>query len=425
MTGLVVIIVSWNTCDLLRRCLESVHASLAGTGIDYTIVVVDNASSDGTPAMVRAEHPDVLLLEPGRNLGFAGGANLALRVILERTRTENREPRLALERSEGTENRRTRDKRQETGDERQETTTQSAICNLQSTIRNPQSAIPDYVLLLNPDAEVVGDAIPRLVRYLEAHRDVAVAGPQLRYPDGSAQPSRRRFPTPGTFFWESTPLEQRWPNNPWARRYRCADTPDEVEQEVDWLVGAALLVRVTAIERAGLLDTGFAMYSEELEWQRRIRAASYGVAEWRKEWETGDDGGTLYPSRTTRHAAMGDLEGRGGSSSIRAPGHTGQSATRIVYVPEAVVIHHEGKSSEQVPAWRLIQFQRSRLRYARMVYGARFAAMLRLFLLGAYSVELALEGAKWLLGHKRPLRAQRVGIYRQVVCALGASNAER
>jgi GT2 family glycosyltransferase len=96
-----------------------------------------------------------------------------------------------------------------------------------------------------------------------------------------------------------------------------------------------------------------------------------------------------------------------------------------VYVPEAVVIHHEGKSSEQVPAWRLIQFQRSRLRYARMVYGARFAAMLRLFLLGAYSVELALEGAKWLLGHKRPLRAQRVGIYRQVVCALGASNAER
>ena len=453
MTGLVVIIVSWNTCDLLRRCLESVHASLAGSGIDYTIVVVDNASSDGTPAMVRAEHPEVQLLEPGRNLGFAGGTNLALRVILDRTRSENREPRLALERGEGTENRRMRDERremgdgrQQTGDERQETTTQSAICNLQSTTRNLQSAIcnphsvfPDYVLLLNPDTEVVGDAIPRLVRYLEAHSDVAVAGPQLRYPNGSAQPSRRRFPTPGTFFWESTPLEQRWPNNPWARRYRCADTPDEVEQEVDWLVGAALLVRVAAIERAGLLDTGFAMYSEELEWQRRIRAASYGVAERRKEWETGDrsheprdgrweaggEGATQYLPRVAHRAAMGDAEERGDGSSIRAPRPTGQSAIRIVYVPEAVVIHHEGKSSEQVPAWRLIQFQRSRLRYARMVYGSRFAGALRLFLLGAYSVELALEGAKWLLGHKRPLRAQRVGSYWQVVCALGASNAER
>ena len=78
MTKLAVIIVSWNTRDLLRRCLDSVRASLAGAGIDSTIVVVDNASTDGTPAMLRTEHPHVLLLEPGRNLGFAGGNNLAL-----------------------------------------------------------------------------------------------------------------------------------------------------------------------------------------------------------------------------------------------------------------------------------------------------------------------------------------------------------
>src|SRR5881409_313695 len=79
MSNIAIIIVSWNTSDLLRRCIETVQASLAGAGIAYTIVVVDNASSDGTPAMLRAEHPEVLLLESGRNLGFAGGNNLGLR----------------------------------------------------------------------------------------------------------------------------------------------------------------------------------------------------------------------------------------------------------------------------------------------------------------------------------------------------------
>jgi N-acetylglucosaminyl-diphospho-decaprenol L-rhamnosyltransferase len=341
MTTLAIIIVSWNTRDLLRRCIQTIHTSLAGTGIDYTVVVVDNASIDGTPAMLRAEHPEALLLEPRRNLGFAGGNNLALRRVLS---------------SEGAE-------------------------NLKLKTQNSKL---DYVLLLNPDTEVVGDAIPRLVRYLDAHPDVAVVGPKLRYPDGSAQPSRRRFPTRTIYFWESTPLETRWPANPWARRYRYADTPDDVEQEVDWLVGAALLVRRSAIERAGLLDSGFAMYSEELEWQRRIKSTGHRV------------------QGTDRQTAPYPL------SPVPYP-------LKIVYLPDAVIIHHEGKSSEQALARRYLDFQRSRLRDARMVYGERFAAALRLFLRAAYGAELAVEAAKWLLGHKRALRARRIGVYWQVV----------
>src|SRR5215212_12126410 len=82
MPTLAIIIVSWNTRELLHRSIQSIHASLRDSGIDYTIVVVDNASSDGTPAMLRAEHPEVHLLEAGRNLGFAGGNNLALRRVL-------------------------------------------------------------------------------------------------------------------------------------------------------------------------------------------------------------------------------------------------------------------------------------------------------------------------------------------------------
>src|SRR5262245_60884183 len=82
MTNLAIIIVSWNTRDLLRRSIASVHDSLANAAIDYQIVVVDNASADGTPDMLRAEHPEVMLIEAGRNVGFAGGNNLALRKAL-------------------------------------------------------------------------------------------------------------------------------------------------------------------------------------------------------------------------------------------------------------------------------------------------------------------------------------------------------
>jgi GT2 family glycosyltransferase len=336
MPTLAIITVSWNTRDLLRRSIQTVHDSLAGSGIDYTIMIVDNGSTDGTPAMLRAEHPEVLLLEAGRNLGFAGGNNLALRRAL------------------GPEDWRIR---------------------VGANFPNPHPVSPDYFFLLNPDTEVVGDAIALLVRYLESHPDVALVGPQLRYPDGSVQPSRRRFPTPGAFFWESTPLERIWPSNPWARRYRLADIPDDVEQEVDWLVGAALMVRREVIARAGLLDTGFVLYSEELEWQRRIR-------------------------------------GIGDGRCKEAPD---SQPSRIVYLPAAVIIHHEGKSSEQAPARRYLNFQRSRLRDARMTYGDRFAALLRLFLRVAYAAELGAESAKWLVGHKRRLRAQRIAVYLRVL----------
>lgn len=312
-TMLAIVIVSWNVRDLLDRCITSIYAALDGAGITYRIIVVDNASSDGTPAMLRAHHPDVELLEAGGNLGFAGGNNLALRRLLAGAAP---------------------------GDAR-------------------------YVLLLNPDTEITDGAIVELLRYLEAHPHVAVAGPRLRYPDGTPQPSRRRFPTPGVFFWESTPLEQRWPGNPWARRYRCADAPDDSVQAVDWLVGAALMVRRSAIECAGLFDAGFAMYSEELEWQQRLARCG-----------------------------------------------------RIVYLPTAEIIHHEGKSSEQYPARRYINFHRSRLRFARMRYGAGFALLLQGFVVAAYGVELAIEAGKWLLGHRRALRSQRIVAYLALLRAL-------
>ncbi len=307
--ALAIIIVSWNVRDLLRECLRAVTASLADGGA-YEIFVVENASHDGTPAMLRAEFPHVRLIESGGNLGFAGGNNLALRTVLREGRA-------------------------------------------------------GYVLLLNPDTAPVGDAIPRLVRELAARPALAAVGPMLRYGDGAAQPSRRRFPTPATLFWESTSLDRLWPGNPWARRYRCAEVPDSVPQPVGWLVGAALLVRVAAIMRAGLLDERFFMYSEELEWQRRLQAG----------W--------------------------------------GQDA--IWYVPEAVIIHHEGQSSEQAVAQRQLNFSRSKILLARMWYGWKIARLLRAFLRLAFAAEIAIESVKFALGHRRALRRQRIDAYWHVI----------
>jgi GT2 family glycosyltransferase len=318
MASLAIIIVSWNVRELLRRCLESVDRSLAGAGIAYEIIVVDNASADGTPEMLRADFPQVRLIAPGANLGFAAGNNLALRAIF--------------------------------------TTHHS----------------PDYVLLLNPDTEVLGDAIGLLLRALEARPELVAVGPRLRYGDGSVQPSRRRFPTRLSMLWESTPLERLWPGNPWAARYRCADVPDDVAQPVGWLVGAALLVRAAAIVRAGLLDERFFMYSEELEWQGRLQKV------------------------------------QGGAESA------------IMYLPAAEITHHEGKSSEQAIARRHINFQRSKLLLARMRFGWSFAGLLRAGLGLGYAAEIAAEGAKLLLGHRPALRRQRIAVYREVLRELRA-----
>lgn len=219
-----------------------------------------------------------------------------------------------------------------------------------------------YVLLLNPDTEVVGDALATLVTFADAHPDVAIVGPQLLNPDGTVQSSRRRLPTLLTAVFESTWLE------PWAPRrllehYRVSDQPDDVIQDVDWITGAAMLARREAIEEVGLLDEGFFMYSEELDWCKRFLEAGW----------------------------------------------------RVVYLPAAQIIHHVGKSSEQVVAARHIYFQTSKVRYFRKHQSPLAAGILRWVLLTNYTWQLGLEAAKWLVGHRRPLRAQRIMAYWQVL----------
>ncbi len=305
-----VVVVSWNVREHLVRCLRSVQNSLAAGGSAGRVIVVDSASTDGSVEMVHHDFPAVTLLALEENRGFAAACNAAL----------------ALDQAGEGEKRRA-------------------------------------FLLLNADVELEEATIPRLRAYLEAHPDVGVVGPQLRSPDGTVQSSCRRFPTVGTLFWESTLLEELFPGNPWARRYRMQDRPDDAEQEVDWLVGACFLMRAEAIAQAGLLDEGYFLYFEELEWLRRIRRAGW----------------------------------------------------RVVYLPSACVIHYGGRSTVQVPLQGHLHFQRSKVRYAQATFGPAVAFLLRLFLLATHAWKFLVEGAKFLLGHRRDMRRERMRIYAAVL----------
>ena len=298
-----VVIVNWNVCALLRRCLHSISTGTA-SGPTCQVIVVDCASVDDSVTMVQHEFPDVQLIISPENLGYARGANLGA-----------------------------------------------------------AQASGRYLMIMNPDTEVVGNALAILVQYMDAHPEVGAAGPQLRYADGRLQSSRRRFPTLATAFWESTLLQQWFPRNRFACHYYMADRTADSAQPVDWLVGAALIIRRAAWKEVGPLDEGYFMYFEELDWCRRCHAAG---------WE-------------------------------------------VHYVPQAVIIHHEGKSSDQVPAVRTIHFQRSKVRYFRKYHGTAWANLVRFFLLCTFVIQLLEETLKWLIGHKRWLRRERMNAYWQVL----------
>lgn len=305
-----VIIVNWNVRDLLRTCLSSVLRAQGNLSLE--VVVVDSASSDGSAEMVRAEYPQARLIACETNVGFSAGNNLGM-----------------------------------------------------------AAARGDYLLLLNPDTEVAEGALDALTAAMQAHPEAGVAGPRLRNPDGTVQSSRRRFPTLTTAFVESTALQPHFSRHPALARYYVADRPDDAEQEVDWLTGACLLVRREVYARVGGFDEGYFMYSEELDWQKRIRATGW----------------------------------------------------RVLYVPQAKVVHHEGKSSEQVVPLRHIRFQRSKIRYFTKHHGRAAGALVHAFLFGTYVWQLLVEGVKWLAGHKRSLRRERVGAYWQVLSALARPQA--
>ena len=229
-----------------------------------------------------------------------------------------------------------------------------------------KNATGRYLFILNPDTVLQPNALAELVDFTKNHPKAGAVGPRLLWPDGTVQSSRRRFPTVGSLFWESTLLGQWFPNNRYIQRYHMLDIPPDTAQQVDWVVGAAVLFQRAAWEQVGPIDEEFFMYFEETDWCYRCAKAG---------WE-------------------------------------------VYYLPTAEITHYEGKSSEQVVAARTIRFQRSKLRYTRKYFGAGWSTLLKIFLWATFAFQWLEETAKWIVGHRRPLRKERMAAYGQVLRSL-------
>ena len=303
MPDLSIIIVSWNVADLLANCLDSILSSPISVE-ETQIIVVDSNSSDQTVPMLRERYPQVKLLAQNENVGFTGGNNIGLAEAKGR-----------------------------------------------------------YLLLLNPDTKVLGNAIPRMMEYLDQNPDVGIVGPHTLNEDGSTQSTRRRFPTFWIGLFESTWLQPYAPKSLLDYYYVTNDVPADATLDVDWVQGSAMMVRREVYEQIGGLDDGYFMYSEELDWCKRAKQAGW----------------------------------------------------RVVFLGDAKIIHYGGKSSEQAVARSHILFQQSKLRYFRKYHGWLTAQVLRLFLLLNYLAQLEIEAGKLLLGHKPAMRRERVRAYWQVL----------
>jgi len=206
-----IVIVSYNTRDLLRDCLRSVYSSQCD--LNREVIVVDNRSNDGSAEMVRKEFPQATLIASQTNGGYAYANNLGLRQI------------------QG-----------------------------------------NYVLLLNPDTALPPRALQDMLVFMEQHPDAGVAGPKLVLADGSLDLAcRRSFPTLDVAFYRLIGLSKRYPNSPRYNRYNLGYLDPDQVAEVDSVVGAFMLMRRQALDQAGLLDERFFAYGEDIDLCYRIK----------------------------------------------------------------------------------------------------------------------------------------------------------
>lgn len=272
-----VVIVSYNTCALLRRCLHGVSATPLPPGTQLQVIVVDNASRDGSASMVAAEFPNVELMASPVNLGFTGGNNAALHRLGFPVA-----PPIALQASAST----------------------------------AQTQTPDFVLLLNPDTEVQGDAIITMARFLAETPRAGACGSHLRYGDGRFQHGAFHFPTLAQITLDFFPLSglpgiHRLHNSRFNGRYPAQHWQGAAPFPVDFVLGAAFMLHGAAIHQVGGLDDGYFMYCEEMDLCLRLHDAG---------WD-------------------------------------------IYALPTAHVIHHEGQSSRQIRWEAYERLWRSRLRF--------------------------------------------------------------
>jgi len=222
-----VIVISFNTCGLLRACIQSILAECGRlpAGMTAEILVVDNASSDGSPEMVEREfavcHSPVRLMRSDVNLGFAAANNLAIKAARGR-----------------------------------------------------------YLVLLNSDAFFHPGALRLAIEHMDANPTAGVGGARLVGPQGEWQPSARAFPTLWHVFVVLSGLAARFPNSRIFGAFDRTWASPDLEAEVDWVPGAFSIMRREALALTGLFDPNFFLYCEEVDLCRRIKAKGFRVLYW-------------------------------------------------------------------------------------------------------------------------------------------------
>ena len=209
-----VCIVAWRTRDLLRACLRSV---VGGPEV-ARVIVVDNASGDGTVEMVRDEFPAVALLANRENVGFAAGNNQAI-----------------------------------------------------------QAGRAPFTLLLNPDTEVREEALGALLDVFKQEEHVGAAAAQLIRPEGSVEPSCRSFPEPAAVLFDAFWLSRLFPGSERFGRYRMTYWGHDSRREVDQPMASALALRRAALDEVGLFDEGFPLYFNDVDLCYRLREAGWRI----------------------------------------------------------------------------------------------------------------------------------------------------
>ncbi len=255
----------------------------------FEVIVVDNNSEDGSPVMVSDEFQWVRLEAMNKNLGFVGGQNFA---------AQNRKGR--------------------------------------------------HVLPLNSDTVVHPGAISGLLTYLESHPDVGIVAPKLLNPDGSLQFSCRRFPNPLAALFRNTLLGKIFPNNRFTKEYLMQDFAHDGAKEVDWVSGAALLVRDTLIEDKPLFDPEFVMFCEDVDLCFQT-------------WKNGK---------------------------------------KVIYLPEFKITHAIGRSTDKAPNRMIGRFHRSMFLFYRKNVVPNMTPIARPFALGLAATALATRASLFVVRNK-------------------------
>ncbi len=214
-----VVIVSFNTCGLLRDCLNALYRDVAD--MEAEVFVVDNHSSDGSTVMVEREFPAVHVIKSDQNLGFAAANNRAF-----------------------------------------------PVCK------------GDFVVLLNSDAFLKPGALQRAVEHMEARPAVGLGGARLIGRDASWQPSARQFPSVLNEFLSLSGLSMKFADSKFFGRQDRTWADQGVAAQVDWVPGAFSIIRRNALEKIGYFDEDFFLYYEEVDLCRRIKKAGYELWYW-------------------------------------------------------------------------------------------------------------------------------------------------